>query len=156
MAISGVQLSDQKDHIIWKWTNHGQYTIASAYECQFLGAIAYFPATMVWKAASEPKCKFFAWLALHDRVLTPNNMIKRNWQCNYNCSLCLCIHETTEHLLTQCNFTKAAWNTIAQQYGLLSYDQMPHSAGPCQWATKMIGIRSAKDKKRKLGILFTF
>jgi hypothetical protein len=58
MAISEVQLSNQKDQIIWKWTTHGKYTVASAYDYQFIGASSLFPATMIWKAASEPKCKF--------------------------------------------------------------------------------------------------
>jgi hypothetical protein len=33
MALSDVELSDQQDNIRWKWTKHGQYTVASAYEC---------------------------------------------------------------------------------------------------------------------------
>jgi hypothetical protein len=121
MAVSGFQLSEQKDHIIWKWTEHGKYTVQSAYECQFTGAFSYFPAKMIWKAKAEPKCKFFPWLAMHDRILTASNLLKRNWQCNYNCSLCLCIHEATDHLLTQCNFVEATWNVIAHCFNLLNY-----------------------------------
>jgi hypothetical protein len=60
----------------------------------------------ICQAMSEPKCKFFAWLVMHGRILTGNNLLKRNWSCNYKCSLCLHLHETTEHLLTQCNYTK--------------------------------------------------
>jgi hypothetical protein len=64
MAISSVQLSDQKDKIVWKWTSDGQYTVASAYDCQFYGTFSYFPALPIWKAITEPKCNFFAWLVL--------------------------------------------------------------------------------------------
>jgi hypothetical protein len=55
MVIFGLQLSDQNDHIIWRWTAHEKYTVASAYKCQFLGTSVYFQAIMVWKVASEPK-----------------------------------------------------------------------------------------------------
>jgi hypothetical protein len=35
------------------------------------------------------------------RVLTAKkNLIRKNWPCNYFCSLCQCLHETTKHLLT--------------------------------------------------------
>jgi hypothetical protein len=53
------------------------YTVASGYDCQFLGAMQRFPSSYIWKAQSEPRNKFFTWLALHDRVLTADNMIKK-------------------------------------------------------------------------------
>jgi hypothetical protein len=56
----------------------GEYSVASAYECQFLGSFAQIPAMPIWRALAEPKCKFFGWLALHDKILTADNMIKRN------------------------------------------------------------------------------
>jgi hypothetical protein len=86
---------------------------------------------------------------MHDKITTAENMLKRNWQCNYNCSLCLCIHETTDHLLTQCNFVEVAWNIIAHQFGLFTFDQMPWSAGPCNWVRKMLQNGSLKEKKKK-------
>jgi hypothetical protein len=38
MAISFVQLLDQKDNIVYKWTPDGNYTVASTYDCQFNGS----------------------------------------------------------------------------------------------------------------------
>jgi hypothetical protein len=60
----------------------GLYSVASGYECQFLGAISHFPVTQIWQAKSEAKCKFFARLFMHNRVLTADNMSKRNWTCD--------------------------------------------------------------------------
>jgi hypothetical protein len=77
MALALAQLSDQLDSISWKWTVDGKYTVALAYECQFLGAFQKFPSLDIWKALSEPKSKFFTWLALHDRVLMVDNMINK-------------------------------------------------------------------------------
>jgi hypothetical protein len=64
MALSSVELTQQKDEIQWRWTSNGQYSIA--YECQFQGSIIQFPAKDIWQAVIEPKCKFFAWLTMHD------------------------------------------------------------------------------------------
>jgi hypothetical protein len=66
---------------------------------------------------------------LHDRVLTTHNMIKRNWPRNHDFILCLCMHETPEHLPMQCNYTEAVWNKIASQFTLPTYEQMSMSGG---------------------------
>jgi hypothetical protein len=128
----------------------GKYTVTSAYECQFQGSIGTFPATNIWKALSEPKCKFFAWLVMHDKILTTSNMHKRNWPCNHNCALCLCIHERREHLLTGCNFTEAAWNLVADKFALPRYNVLSGTGGPVQWVCKMISEGSKKRRKGDL------
>lgn len=78
MAISSITLTEANDVIRWRWTAKGEYSAASAYEAQFKGSMSYFPANDIWRAHSEPKCRFFAWLVLHDRVLTAENLAKRN------------------------------------------------------------------------------
>jgi hypothetical protein len=78
MALELVVLSDQLDTIKWKWTLDGNFSVASTYECQFLGAVQKILAMDVWRTSAEPRSKFFAWLVLHNRVLTPDNMIIKN------------------------------------------------------------------------------
>jgi hypothetical protein len=67
---------------------------------------------------------------------------------------CLCIHETTEHLLTECNYTEAVWNLIALRFGVPDYISMAAAGGPVQWVKCLLKLGSKKEKKRKLGILF--
>jgi hypothetical protein len=78
MTLVDVELTDQQDSIKWKWTEDGNYSVSSAYECQFKGAIIHFPAMSIWQARTEPKCKFYACLVMHERVLTADNLMKRN------------------------------------------------------------------------------
>jgi hypothetical protein len=77
MALSAVTLSDQPDEINWRWTSNGIYLTASAYKCQLKGSMVYFPAVDVWKAFCEPKCKFFTWLVLLNKILTVDSMAKK-------------------------------------------------------------------------------
>jgi hypothetical protein len=78
-TISEVHLNDQADAISWRWTATGEYTAASAYEVQFLGAYPEFRASAIWRAQTAPKCCFFAWLALHGKAPTTDNLLKKNW-----------------------------------------------------------------------------
>jgi hypothetical protein len=77
MALSQITHTDQKDKIHWRWTRDGVYTVASAYDCQFIGCLSKFPAKEIWRTRTEPKCRFFAWLVMHDQILTAQNMIKK-------------------------------------------------------------------------------
>jgi hypothetical protein len=78
MALDTLQLNQEKDTIRWRWTTDGRFSVSSAYNCQFNGSISRFPTTLLWKVRVEPKCKFFAWLALQGIILTADNMMKRN------------------------------------------------------------------------------
>jgi len=40
----------------------------------------------IWKAKAEPKCHVLAWTLLHKKILTANNLSKRNWQHNWICN----------------------------------------------------------------------
>jgi hypothetical protein len=118
--------------------------------------MTYFRADDIWKAYTEPKCKFFSWLVMHDSVLTVDNMSRKNWPCNPLCSLCYYIQETTPHLLTQCNYTEADWNRISAQFNLPNYTSMIAQGGPQQWLQFIRRTGSSKEKRIKLGIVLTF
>jgi hypothetical protein len=110
----------------------------------------------LWRATSEPKCKFLSWLVLHDKVLTTNNMSKKNWPCDPMYSLCFCIQETIPHLIIECNYSKAVWNIIAAHFSLPTFQTLHASGGPLQWIILLRSIGSKNEKKKKLSILFSF
>jgi hypothetical protein len=66
------------------------------------------------------------------------------------------MEETTPHLLTNCNFTKAVWNIIAPKFGLPHYGIMGALGGPLEWMNFLLKSGSKKEKRKKVGILFTF
>jgi hypothetical protein len=154
MALSSIILSNQPDEIWWRWTPNGQYSAASAYECQFKGAMVYFLATEVWKARTEPKCKFFVWLVLHNKILTADNMAKKNWNCNPTCALCYCMLETADHLMTKCNYSEALWQTLAPKHSLPSYNCLSPLGGPVDWVLHLCSSGVVSDKREMLGLLF--
>jgi hypothetical protein len=84
-----VELSAEPDFIRWKWTAHGDYTAKSAYNIQFVGSHS-------WQAEAEGKHKFFAWLLVQSKLLTADNLSKRQWPCDPICSFCSQEQETAD------------------------------------------------------------
>jgi hypothetical protein len=76
-------------------TADGQHTLRSTYEyCQFIGAMSCFPVLNVWKVTTELKCKFFAWLSLHNKAPTTDSLHNRP-RCVQRCSLAVQVHAHT-------------------------------------------------------------
>ena len=70
---------------------HREYSAKSAYKAQFMGAILTPMKKVIWKVWAPPKVKFFAWLAIQNRVWTVDRLERRGMQ---NCGLCpLCKRE---------------------------------------------------------------
>lgn len=155
-ALSGVELSNEKDQILWRWTSSGRYTASSAYNIQFQGAITTLPATHVWKAKTEPKCRFFGWLAIHGKVQTADNLMKKNYPCNPICPLCYCIPETTEHLLTECNYTEATWGELVSIFRLPTHVRQTVTKGVTRTIANVTALGNKTQKKELMGTLLSF
>jgi hypothetical protein len=60
-AIHEVHINiEEVDKIRWRWTSDGEYSTKSSYLAQFHGSFAKLKLSPVWKAKTEPKCRFFA------------------------------------------------------------------------------------------------
>lgn len=148
-------LNDDNDVITWKWTTDRKYIVASAYDCQFLRSMTFIPAQAVGKARTEPKCKFLAWLIIHDKTLMTDNMLKHNWPCNFSCPLCYCLPESNTYLFMQCNFTKVLWNKAVENYQLPGYQCLVAEDGPIRWVDRFRKFDPSMIRHTNLGILFT-
>jgi len=114
--------NSREDNIIWRWTKDGEYTSKSAYHIQFEGTYSKLRITPIWRAKAEPKCRFFAWTLLHKKILTTNNLIKRNWPNDPTCKLCGVESETPTHLCKDCIFSKQVWALVKIWFGLSGVD----------------------------------
>ena len=75
IRLQDVQLMpDVQDSIVWRWTADGNYSTRSAYRIQFRGSHCKFQADLIWRARAENKCKVHAWILIHDKILTADNL----------------------------------------------------------------------------------
>jgi hypothetical protein len=100
------------------------YTSKSAYQILFQGSFSKLKLSTIWKAGAEPKCRFFAWTLLHKKILTANNLIKRNWANDPICKLCGVEPETPNHLCKDYPFSKQVWTSLKQWLHLSALDSV--------------------------------
>jgi hypothetical protein len=117
MSLCG-QLSDvvllplQEDRVTWLHSPDGQYTASSAYRMQFLGLTTSPTAETTWKTKAPPRCRFFVWLMLQNRIWTAARLQIRGWPNDYFCPLCIRNLETVSHLFQECCFSREIWEKV--------------------------------------------
>lgn len=154
--LSDRQFIEQEDAICWKWTATGEYMAASAYEAQFLGSYPRFRASTIWQAHAKPKCRFFAWLALLGKAPTADNLLKKNWPCDPNCSLCYCLSETSKHLLTECNFTEAVWDRVTSMVQIHDKIKPFQKGNIMQWVQTLLSAGPKHQQRHNAGVVLFF
>jgi hypothetical protein len=153
-VIAHTQLSPTvADSITWKLNTDGVYSASSAYHMQFLGSFPRFDAKKIWSAHAEPKCKLFAWLALHRKLLTADMLAIRGWPHDPVCPLCLSAMETADHLCKDCPFTSAIWTRIQQDYSVHPVQHGQTFSSTNAWWDEIIDGKSAENKRRLSGRL---
>ena len=114
-----VQLNEGiPDKLIWKWTANGSYSASSAYAAQFIGTIRPAFPRFIWRSDAPLKHKFYAWLAVHGRCLTADNLAKRGIPHDPTCPLCSNGQETAAHILAACPYAQEVWTLVADRAGL--------------------------------------
>jgi hypothetical protein len=96
----------------------------------------------------------FAWLALLNKAPTADNLLKKNWPCNPSCTLCFCLPESCDHLLTECNFMEEVWDLVAQSFQVHPAIAPFHKGSIIDWILAISRTGSKKEQRRNVGIMF--
>lgn len=107
------QLGTINDHIVWRWSSTGRFSVHSLYTWLIFGGIPNSTFTKIWKAHIPLKIRIFLWLAKQNRILTRDNLSKRGWQGDQSCIFCH-EQETVSHLFLTCSMVSQIWHWIAR------------------------------------------
>ena len=106
---SEFNLSSQKDKPIWRLGNKG-FTVNSLYKKNSLDQFK-VPYRFLWKSKLPQKIKVFLWLVIRNKILTKDNLRKRNWKGSDDCCFCGGM-ESIDHLFFKCSVAKFVWRVV--------------------------------------------
>ena len=140
--------TNTEDTATWKFTPTGEYSSQSAYKAQFIGSIKTNLKDLIWKTWALPKCKFFSWLAIQNRIWISDRLQARGWANQGHCPLCRHSPESAFYLLAECRFTKRLWKELSSWTTNLELDptNWEPSADLHQWWTNNAAVPSASKK----------
>jgi hypothetical protein len=70
----------------------------------------------LWITKTEPNVKVFGWTAMHQKILTADNLEARGMQHSPICPLCNQTPEDARHLLINCPFTREVLHLLWSWY----------------------------------------
>jgi len=135
------------DKHIWRLSGSGVYTAKSAYDALFEGAISFAPYERIWKSWAPPKCRFFMWLAAHNRCWTADRLARRGLTHPDRCLLCDQEEENIQHLLIGCVFARQFWFELLQIVGLAALAPQPEVPSFDDWWDKAASTVDGDTRK---------
>jgi ribonuclease HI len=103
----------------WGWGKSGVYTTAEGHSILQASKISsQTPAFWkdIWEPLAIPKVNFFFWTLVHNKILTGDNLEKRNIAGPHRCVLCNNNAETAHHLFIDCKYAKEVWDLMLQDF----------------------------------------
>jgi hypothetical protein len=115
--VRSTTLSTECDSLIWKYESSGVYSSSSLYAIINFGGVMpiYIPA--VWKLIVPPRVHIFLWLLSHNKLMTRDNLLKRNLNKPVCCVFCS-ENESIDHLFFQCIVAKQIWKFITSVFNI--------------------------------------
>jgi hypothetical protein len=92
-----ISFDGTKDSLIWIWKASGSYSVKSMYDVIKFGGITPVNIHCVWKLKVPQKIDFFLWLLFHNKLLTRDNLVKRQNVDDLTCVFCNKV-ESCQHL----------------------------------------------------------
>lgn len=107
-----IVLTENCDSLVWQYEASGQYSSSSLYTViNFRGVTPVFlPA--VWKITVPPRVHVFLWLLFYNKLMTRDNLLKRNLKKPEDCVFCSC-KESICHLFFECVVAQEIWTMVS-------------------------------------------
>jgi hypothetical protein len=110
-------ISEEEDKSVWLLGNKG-FSVNSFYKKIKCTQIP-VPSSFLWKNRLPYKIKAFLWLFRHKKILTKDNLFKKNWRGNLDCIFCG-FSESIDHLFFQCSVARFIWRIVCSTLDLTS------------------------------------
>ena len=114
--VETIQLNGEEDNILWKFESKGVFSVRSMYAVINFRGITPTHVHALWKIKVPPKIHFFLWLVSHNKLLTRDNLVKRQRVDDLSCLFCS-ENESCCHLLFDCVIANVVWTHVSRMTG---------------------------------------
>jgi hypothetical protein len=106
------------DKIWWVPNKKGKFEVKSFYSILNSSISFHFPWKSIWRTKAPPRVAFFVWSAALGKILTLDNLKRRNIVLVNRCGMCKKEEESIDHLLLHCERAQFLWNAFFSRFGL--------------------------------------
>jgi hypothetical protein len=106
------------DKIWWIPNRKGKFEVKSFYFILNSSVNFPFPWKSIWRTKVPPRVAFFVWSAALGKILTLDNLRKRNIVLVNRCGMCKKEEESIDHLLLYCESAQFLWNAFFSRFGV--------------------------------------
>eukprot|EP00253_Pinus_taeda_P005327 PITA_05327 len=99
----------------WGWGKTGVYSANQGYIQMQSKKDPVHPEgvwKLIWECFSIPKINFFFWTLFQNKILTGENLCKRNIVGPHRCVFCKKALETSAHIFLECEFAQKTWSSF--------------------------------------------
>jgi mannosylglycoprotein endo-beta-mannosidase len=122
----------EDDKMAWTGSKNGSFTVRSMYSSVVSRSRANFPWKGIWKTKCPLKVSFFVWEATHGKILTSDNLRRKDIYIADWCYLCRDNGESVDHVLLHCPFSRGIWNHVL---GITNFQWvMPEKVSGVLWS----------------------
>ena len=118
MLYSASVIGHGVDHICWKLSGLKIFQVRSYYQALSGKDGVVFPWKCIWRPRVPPRVTIFIWTAALGKILTLDNLQRRNIILVNWCCFCREDGETIDHLFLHCRVARELWDNVLSLFGM--------------------------------------
>ena len=107
-----------EDRLCWRGSSKEGFQVRTYYKYLLLADGIEVPWKRIWKTKAPPRVAFFVWVAALGRILTTDNLRRRNVIVLDWCCMCKENGESISHLLLHCSAAMEIWSFMFNIFGI--------------------------------------